>query len=37
MPNANQARLYVAGQLKLHTIGQVINQLDADYPGLTTS
>jgi DNA-binding transcriptional MerR regulator len=30
-------RLHVAGSQKLYTIGQVINQLDADYPGLTTS
>lgn len=37
MAGASQARLHIAGGQKLYTIGQVINQLDGDYPGLTSS
>ncbi|MDE2409323.1 MAG: hypothetical protein RLZZ603_193 [Actinomycetota bacterium] len=33
----SQARLHIAGGQKLFTIGQVINQLNGDYPGLTSS
>jgi DNA-binding transcriptional MerR regulator len=32
-----QSRLQLAGGQKLYTIGQVINQLDGDYPGLSSS
>jgi len=37
MAQTSTARLHVAGGSKLYTIGQVINQLDGDYPGLTSS
>ena len=37
MASASRARLHIAGAPKLFTIGQVINQLDGDYPGLTSS
>lgn len=34
---AEARRLHVAGSIKLFTIGQVITQLDSDYPGVTSS
>lgn len=37
MAGTPQARLHVAGAQKLYTIGQVITQLDSDYPGVTSS
>ncbi len=37
MTLARSARLYSAGPVKLFTIGQVISQLDADYPGVSPS
>lgn len=37
MASTSSARLHIAGGQKLFTIGQVINQLDGDYPGLSSS
>ena len=34
---AEARRLHVAGSIKLFTIGQVIAQLDSEYPGVTSS